>query len=190
MKPKQLRISDKKDLLPSDICLVVQKLVSTTTTKYFLNNYMSIYEGGIPSFLNGPLVYNNATKDPLITTFDKVHNLFEGGKSQRLMLRIAYIQLVRVIDAHKATTTTDWLKGHTRRPVGQRDSSVAIDTYLLLKGSCPAQAPSRTTLHEYCRKGRRLALLGREAPLSVLVFSSTAEIVMYVFYSTISPFRT
>ncbi|KAL5349003.1 hypothetical protein ACLOAV_006429 [Pseudogymnoascus australis] len=190
IKPKQFRISDKKDLLPSDIYLVVQKLVSTAATEYFLNNYMSIYEGWIPSSLNGPLVCNNAAEDPLITAFDMVHNLLEGGKMQRLMLRIALIKLVRVIDAQKATAATDRLLGHTSRGVGQRDSSVAIDTYLLLKGSCPAQALSRTTLHEFCRKGRRWALLGGEAPLSVLVFSSTAETVMYVFYSTISSFRT
>jgi hypothetical protein len=31
------------------------------------------------------------------------------------MLRIAYIQLVRVIDAHKATAAADRLKDHTGR---------------------------------------------------------------------------
>ena len=178
MKPKQLRVSDKKDLLPSDICLVVQKLVTTAATEYFFNNYVSNHEGGIPSFLNGPLVCNNAAEDLLITSFDNVHNLFKAGKTQRLMLRIAYIQLVRVIDAHKATAATDRLKGHTERAVGHGDSTVGIDTYLLLKGSCPAQPPSRSTLHDYYRIGKRWALLCGEAPLSVLVFSGTAKTIM------------
>ena len=180
IKPTRLRISDKKDLLRSNICSVVQKLVSTGATKYVLNNYGSLYEGWIPSFLNEPLVCNNATEDPLISAFDKVHNLVEGGKLQRLMLRCAYIQLGRVIDAHKATAATDRLQGHTRRRVGQRDSSVAIDTYLLLKERCSAQALPKKTLLEYSRKGRRWTLLGGIAPLSVLVFSSAAETIMYV----------
>jgi hypothetical protein len=44
METGRLPLSDKKNLMPSEISVVAQRLVKSDSVIYFLNNYWLIYE--------------------------------------------------------------------------------------------------------------------------------------------------
>jgi hypothetical protein len=154
------------------------------TVVYFLNNCRLIYESLIPSIVQQPLVYNNnSIEESVIAAFDTVQNLVNGKHIHRLLLRFAYIHLVRVIDMYRAAAAKDRVEGQVgqvSRGVGQRDSTVAIDMYLAAKKKDSKGGLSRTKLLDYCRRGKRWSFLAGPSPISVFVFSPAADTIVYV----------
>jgi hypothetical protein len=131
IETRRLRLSDKKDLTPSEISVVARRLIKNDSVIYFLNNCPLIYESLMPSIVQQPLVCNNnSIEESVIAAFDTVQNLVNGKHIYRLLLRFAYIHLVRVIDIYRAAAARDRVKGQVSRGVGQRDIAVAINMYL------------------------------------------------------------
>jgi hypothetical protein len=185
----RLRLSDKKDLGPSEISVVAQRLIKNDSVIYFLNNCRLIYENLIPSLVQQPLVsQNNSIKESVIAAFDTIQGLVNGKEIHRLLLRFAYIHLVRVIDIYRAAAAKDRVEGQLSRGVGQRDITVAIDMYLAAKKKVSRSSLSRTKLLDYCRRGKRWSFLAGPSPISVFVFSRAADTIVYVppFSSTLS----
>lgn len=58
VKSRGPRLSDKKDLMPSEISVVAQRLIRNDSIVYFLNNCRLIYESLKPSTIQQPLVCN------------------------------------------------------------------------------------------------------------------------------------
>jgi hypothetical protein len=52
METERLRLSDKKDLMPSKISVVAQRLIKNDPVLYFLNNCRLIYKSLMPSIVN------------------------------------------------------------------------------------------------------------------------------------------
>jgi hypothetical protein len=177
----RLRLSDKKDLTPSEISVVARRLIKNDSVIYFLNNCRLIYESLMPSILQQPLVCNNnSIEESVIAAFDTVQNLVNGKHIYRLLLRFAYIHLVRVIDIYRAAAAKDRVEGQVSRGVGQRDITVAIDMYLAAKKKDSKGGLSRAKLLDYCRRGKRWSFITRPSPISVFIFSPAADTIMYV----------
>ena len=105
-------MSDKKNLMPSEIIVVARRLIKNDSVIYFLNNYRLIYESLMLSIVRQPLVCgNNSTKESVIAAFDIVQNLVNGKYIYRLLLRFIYIHLVRVNNIYKAAAAKDRVKG-------------------------------------------------------------------------------
>jgi hypothetical protein len=177
----RLRLSDKKDLTPSEISVVARRLIRNDSVIYFLNNCRLIYESLMPSMAQQPLVCNNnnSIEESVIAAFDTVQNLANGKHIYRLLLRFAYIHLVRVIDIYRAAAAKDRVEGQVSREVGQRDSTVAIDMYLAAKKDSKGGL-SRSKLSDYYRRGRRWSFLTGPSPISVFVLTPAADTIMYV----------
>ena len=76
----------------------------------------------MPSIVQQPLVYNSI-EESVIAAFDTVQNLVNGKHIYRLLLRFAYIHLVRVIDIYRAAAAKDRVEGQVGRGVGQREGT-------------------------------------------------------------------
>ena len=170
-------MSDKKDLTPSEISVVARRLIKNDSVIYFLNNCRLIYESLMPSIVQQPLVYNSI-EESVIAAFDTIQNLVNRKHIYRLLLRFIYIHLVRVIDIYRAAAAKDRVEGQVSRGVEQRDITIAIDIYLAAKDS--KGGLSRTKLLNYCRRGKRWSFLTGPSPISVFIFSPTADTIIYV----------
>lgn len=116
METERLRLSDKKDPMPSEISVVAQRLIKNDSVLYFLNNCRLIYESLMPSIVQQPLVYNNnSIEQSIIAAFDTIQGLVNGKHIHRLLLRVAYIHLVRVIDIYRAAAAKDRVEGQVSR---------------------------------------------------------------------------
>jgi carbohydrate-binding DOMON domain-containing protein len=108
------------------------------------------------SIVQQPLVYNNSNiKESVIAAFDIIQNLANRKHIYRLLLRFAYIYLVRVIDIYRAAAAKDRVKGQVSRGVGQRDITVTINIYLAAKKKDSKEGLSRTQLLDYYRRGKQ-----------------------------------
>jgi hypothetical protein len=174
------RLSDKKDLAPSEISVVAQRLIKKDSILYFLKNCRLIYEGLMPSPIRQSLSCSSSVEEHVIAAFDMVQHLVNGQEIHRLLLRYAYIRLVQIIKVYKATATEDRVEGHISREAGHRDITVAIGMYLAAK-KISGGGLSRSKLLDYCRRGRRWSLLAGPSPISVFIFSHAADTIIYVF---------
>ena len=174
------RLSDKKDLAPSEISVVAQRLIKKESICYFLKNCRLIYESFMPSPIRQSLSCSSSVEEHVIAAFDMVQHLVNGQQIHRLILRFAYVRLVQIIEVYKATATKDRVEGQVCREPGQRDITVAIDMYLAAK-KISGGGLSRTKLLDYYRRGKRWSLLAGPSPISVFVFSHAADTIMYVF---------
>ena len=180
MKARTLRLSDKKDLMPSEISVVAQRLIKKDSVVYFLNNCRLIYESLMPSIVQQPLVCDsNSVEESVIAAFDTIQVLVNRKHIHRLLLRFAYIHLVRVIDIYKAVAAKDRVGGQVNREPGQRDITVAIDLYLAAKKNSKGGL-SRGKLLDCHRRGKRWSFLAGPSSISVLVFSRVADTIVYV----------
>jgi len=92
METRRLRLSDKKDLTPSDTSVVAQRLIKNDSVIYFLNNCRLIYESLMPSIVQQPLVCsNNSIEESVIAAFDTVQSLVDGKHIYHLLLRTVCI---------------------------------------------------------------------------------------------------
>ena len=95
VETERLRLSDKKDLMPSEISVVARRLIKKDSVTYFLNNCRLIYETLIPSLVQQPSVcHHNGCAELVIAAFDTIQGLINGKDICRLLLRFAYMHLV------------------------------------------------------------------------------------------------
>jgi hypothetical protein len=73
IKTRRLWLSDKKDLMPSEISVVARRLIKNDSVIYFLNNCLLIYKSLMLLIVQQLLVCNNnSIKESVIAAFDIV----------------------------------------------------------------------------------------------------------------------
>lgn len=78
IETRRIRLSDKEDLIPSEISVVAQRLIKNDSVVYFLNNCRLIYESLMPSLVQQPSTcHNGSTEEFVIAAFDSVQSKWE-----------------------------------------------------------------------------------------------------------------
>jgi hypothetical protein len=92
----------------------------------------------MPSVAQQPLVCsNNSVEESVITACDTIQGLVNGKHIHRLLLRFAYIHLVRVIDGYRAAAAKDRIdEGDLRLP------NPAVTMRLVLTRAPPSMGPA------------------------------------------------
>ena len=175
-KARGLRVSDRKNLTPAEIPVVVDLLVSNDAISYFLHNCHLIYKSWMPFFAPQPAVYNSSIETSVMAAVDTVLDVLKGNRACRP--RFAYIQLVWLINAYKTAATTDRVQHKVPREPGHGDTTVAIDMYLQKKREVSGETLKRSDISGFCRTGRRWIVLAGRAPISVFVFPRIADTIV------------
>ena len=123
---------------------------------------------------------DNSTNKSIVMSFNVLDSIIMGKESAPLLLRFAYVQLIRAIDALKEAAATDRLTGRVRQKVGYSDTSVAIDVYINAKGKTLDMIQLRSQLSEHVHIGRRWSKLAGPSPLLLSVYSGIADTIMYI----------
>jgi hypothetical protein len=92
---------------------------------------------------------NNNIKESVIIVFDIIQDLVNRKNIYYLLLRFAYIHLVRVINIYKTIAAKDRVKGQDTRGVRQHDITIIIYIYLIAKNKISGGGLSRTKLLDY-----------------------------------------
>lgn len=173
-----LRLSEKRNLVPTEIPMVADVLISQDAISYFLHHCHSIYESLMTLSSRQSLGHGNSLETSFVSAVDSVKDLLEGNRVNRLLLRFAYFQLQRCIDAYKKAAAADRGRRKGGRRRGHRDATVAISMYLKTKQKTSGEEMKRSQLLGYCRTGRRWAILAGESPLLMFIFSHVADTIV------------
>jgi hypothetical protein len=182
-KARGLRLSDKKNLAPTDIPMVADLLINPDAISYFLCHCSLIYEKLMPFSAQQSQGSDNNIKTSVVVALDMVRELLKSNRLCRLRLRFACVLLTWSIDAFKAVAATD-RERKVRRSVGQRDATVAINLYLEAKQKVSGEKLERSEVLRYCRTGRRWAELAGRSSLLVFIFPQMADTIVYVPFHT------
>lgn len=180
-KTGTLRLSDKRDLIASQIPIVADLLVNRETMSNFLRNRHSICENFKPFTISLSEICSNSLERSVITAFETVRELLSGNQVCRLVSRFASIQLSSLIDAYKAVAAAGRTQSNSSRRRGCGDATVAIELYLEAKRKISGEISERGRILGYCRTGRRWKALAGRAPILVFMFPNIAETIVYVF---------
>jgi hypothetical protein len=77
------------------------------------------------------LVYN--ANYAVIATFNILYNLVTDNKDTQFLLRFAYIQLAKAINAFVKVAFVDWCTSYVYKGASYKDKSVYINVYLIAK---------------------------------------------------------
>ncbi|KAL8295056.1 hypothetical protein RB601_003574 [Gaeumannomyces tritici] len=115
-----------------------------------------------------------STDRRVITVLRALDQVITAGNGDKLLSRLARVQLVRVLDILEARVAMERQGGHLHRRSGYRNASIVLDIYM------SAQAEvfpfvSRRTLTERKRVAKRWSELAGPWPLFLLVYSEEAE---------------
>jgi hypothetical protein len=175
-----LQVSDKKNLVPTDIPTVADLLINPEAISYFLYNCRSIYEKWVPHSAQQPQGSDHDIETSVIAAMDTVRDLRKGDRLCRFLLRFAYIRLIWIIDVYKAVAVIHRVEGKTSRNVGHGDATTAIDLYLEKRRQVSSEQVKRGQLVADCQTGRRWVSLAGRSPLLVFIFPQTADTIVYV----------
>jgi len=176
-----LRISDKRNLTPSQIPIVANLLVSRNAICDFLRDRHQICENLKPFSVSLSGICSNNLEKSVVTAFETIRDLLSGNRVCRLLSRFASIRLISLIDAYKAVAATDRTQCDGSRGRGRGDATVAIDLYLQAKRKTADKMLERGRILGYCRTGRRWKTLAGRAPILVFMFPNIAETIVYVW---------
>ncbi|KAI7912027.1 hypothetical protein M0657_010222 [Pyricularia oryzae] len=106
----------------------------------------------------------------VLRALDKAITAQNGDK---LLSRLAQVQLVRVLEALEARVAMERQNGHLHRRSGYRNASIVLDIYMSAQEMVPSI--SRRALIERKRVAKRWNELAGPWPLFLLVYSEEAE---------------
>ena len=172
-------LSAKRDLTQADVSPIANCLIEDNATSHFFSKRQVIYEAWISSLTTTTSRCFNVTTS-VIAAFDMVHSLVQDKKRNHLILRFAYIHLMRAIDALNVARKKDPLYSQAYQKPGYNINSVANNIYLDVKKNTLDITPSRSQLSEYTRIGKRWLELAPLSPFQVSVYTRLAETIMYV----------
>ena len=112
----------------------------------------------------------------ILAAFKAVDGAIAGNGDHPLLSRLAHVQLVRVFRSLSSVIKSERQGGLIQRSPGYGDTSVAIDLYSNAQGKV-----SRGQLLERKRAARRWAVLAGPSPFLLLIYSDTAEAIVYVW---------
>ena len=181
-KPSQkahgLRVSDKKNLIPSQMPAVADRLINSDVVSYLLSNCRLVYGRWVSYLDQQPCGPDGTVETSIVAALHRVQGLLEDKRTSRLLLRFACLQLTWEIDAYKTVAATDRIQGKAKRSPGQRDSTIAIDLYLAMKQRVSKKV--RRDLSTHCRTRRRWFALAGRSPFLIFFFPAIADTLVYV----------
>ncbi|VBB73757.1 Putative protein of unknown function [Podospora comata] len=155
-----------------------QRLLQDNTVEFFGLRCQEVWNNWIV-LLSHTILPPNITShdDQAFAAFRAVQSVLSNtaGTIQRL----TYLRLVYLFAQVKTMIRTERQSGMFRRKRGNSDDSVAIN---ISERACNNfnKCVKRSKIIAQRRIARRWALLSQECPLSLLVFSSEVEIIMYL----------
>ena len=171
----------QRDLAGEEIILVARSLIRDSATIFLTENYPRICEEWASLFKATSLAcIGSSTNMSAVAQLHVLGTIILSKDTPVLMLRLAYVGLVRVIETLKDEAAADRLAGKVARKRGRRDASVAIDTYLNFKGIASDRRLARIQLSRLTSIGRRLSLLAGPSPLLLCAYSEIADEIVYV----------
>lgn len=105
-----------------------------------------------------------------------------GYQGTSLLRRLAYVQLMRLFKSVEAVVKSERQKG-LHQFVGYGNTSVAIDIYISAQESSPGPKSRSEIVEQRGRIGNRAVAMSGPSPLFLLIYSHTAESILYVVYT-------
>jgi hypothetical protein len=168
----------QRDLTPEEITPITQRLIRNDATSFLKDNYQSICDDWTSLVKKTSLVVSDA-QNPMMQ-LEILGSIITSRDTPALMLRVAYVQLMPVVQTLKDAAAADRLAGRVPRKRGRRDTSVAIDNFLSFKAVRPDAKLFRRHLLRHTNTSRRLSLLTGPSLLLVCAFSDEVDIIVYV----------
>jgi hypothetical protein len=167
----------RRNPTPEEITSIAQNLITYNATTFLIDNYQSICKNWTSLLERTPPVgtCSSATTSILVAQLDVVRSIIMNRETPSLMLRLAYVQFVRVMEDLKDAAAAERLAGREPRERGRRDASIAIDYYLTFKGVTSDKAFSRTQVSRCMDIGRRWYSLEGPSPLLLCAYSDVAD---------------
>lgn len=172
----------RQDPTPEEITSIAQSLIRPNATTFLTDNYQLICKDWASLLERTSPVGNSssASTSVLAARLDIVGSIIMNRETPALMLRLAYVQFVRVMEDLKVAAAGERLAGREPRKRGCRDASIAIDYYLKFKGIALDKTFSRTQLSRCMSIGQRWYSLEGPSPLLLCGYSDRADKIVYV----------
>ena len=183
------RIRIRQNLSRTEINLIAPALIRLDVRVFLPQNYEFLVEQWTE--IDRKISFENDPNKSVITAFDLLYNIIEEKKHKKttkdkenfvLILRFAYIQLIRAVDICKETIKINRSSNLIHRKIGYSDASFPFDIYLQSKRIVFDAKKRRNQLKEHIRIGRRLSVLTKSLPLFLCVYSNIADKIMYVLH--------
>ena len=157
------------------------KLMGHDLINTFANNCEKSMEEWILLLKKTTLPSNITSSDTAIATaFRAVDSVICERQGTYLLRRLAYIQLMRLFASLKDIIQSDRENGLIRLEPSERVASIAMKIYLSTQEKYSNTGNLRNELKERKRSGRSWTDLARPSPLFVLMYSDSAETIVYV----------
>jgi len=138
-------------------------------------------DGWISMLKKTTLPSDITSSDPTITTaFRGIDSVISEQQGTYLLRRLAYIQLMRLFASLQDIIQADRENERIRLEPSERVASVAMNIYLSAQERSSNMGNLRNKLKERKRSGRSWTDLARPSPLFVLIYSDSAEPIVYV----------
>lgn len=120
----------------------------------------------------------------MLAAFQTIDNFILSG-NDTILRRLAYVQLVSLLDSLVDNIATDRARGFVHRATSYRNATIALDIYMSAQQR-NATSP-RSELLERKRTGQRWLQLAGPSPFTLILYSDVADQVMYVSCFAIYP---
>jgi hypothetical protein len=154
---------------------IVQALVNANAKQLFTEHCETIHRVWKDLLEKTALPDNTTSTDSAV--LERIRELDNRIKcpENRDALRLAYLQLTRMLAALRRKIECDRRHGLIVGERSQRDTTVAIDIYLRATGRA-----KRGEVHKLTSLGNRWAALAGRYPLLLVTYTDVAERIMYV----------
>lgn len=155
-------------------------LLRRDAAEYFISACESMVVKWMSLETTTALLEGTTSSDPrIILAFKTLDRLFDS-ESDIYIIRMAYIQLGRLIRRLEIMIKSERQAGILHREHRYRDSSISIDMYMSAKEPVKDIVQVRKQLIERRVISMRWGILVGSTPFLSLIFSETAEKIMYV----------
>ena len=152
--------------------------------KNALNDFIASCKIGLTSWaylLRQTTVPKNTRSSdaPVLAAFKTIDS-FIMSDNDKVLRRLAYVQLAHLLDSLVDTITTDRTQGLIHRAAGYRNATIAVDIYMSAQQKGTNVGPLRRELLERKRTGQRWLQLAGPSPFTLVLYSDAADQAMYV----------
>jgi hypothetical protein len=153
------------------------RLVRQDAIPYFTNNWERVLEHWINMQKFTALPDNISSSDPrVISAFRELDGFISGVNGDRILKRLACIQLLRVFERLEDIISSESSYGTLQRQSGRGNASIAIDIF-----KSALQRPiQKYYVAELKRTARGLRELAGPSPFFLVIYSGIAEAVLWV----------
>jgi len=160
---------------PFQVERIAQALIRNDAKHHFVENCEIIHKGWAMLLDKTTLPDNTTCTDSRVADAIRTLDDFIKCPASNVDLRIAYVQLARMMTSLKEKVRMDRQQGLVVGKRSQRDATIAINLYLSATGRT-----DREEVRELTRLSNRWAALPGRYPLLLTTFTDVAERIMYV----------